>query len=82
MSDLVGNPEDLFSQNEAHISFIFAGYGVTTDGHTQFINASTCTLRYKAINPPIVFDFPVPEGHLKDELLTIKPARIIRNSQL
>ena len=59
---------------------ILTGYGITTDGRTQFINASTCTLRYKPVNPPIVFDFPVPEGHSKDELLSIKPVRIIRNS--
>lgn len=61
---------------------IHEGYGVTTDGHTQFINASTCNLRYQPINPPIVFDFPIPDGHSKDELLSINPARIIRNSQL
>jgi hypothetical protein len=39
---------------------IHEGYGVTTDGHTKFINASTCTLRYKPVNPPIVFDIPIP----------------------
>lgn len=58
---------------------IHEGYGVTTDGQTQFINASTCTLRYQPSNPPIVFDYPVPEGHSKVELLNIKPVRLIRN---
>ena len=53
---------------------------MTTDGHTKFINASTCTLRYKPTNPPVVFDYPIPEGHSKEELLSIKPARHIRNS--
>ena len=50
------------------------GYGVTTDGFTTYINASTCTLRYKPVNPPIVFDFKIPEGHSKQEVvdLTIK----------
>ena len=36
------------------------GYGVTTDGHTTFYNASTCTLQYRPINNPIVFDLPIP----------------------
>lgn len=50
---------------------IHEGYGVTTDGYTTYINASTCTLRYKATNPAIVFDFPIPEGHTKKELDSI-----------
>jgi len=33
-------------------------YGVTTDGVTTFINASTRTSKYKPSNPPIVFDAP------------------------
>eukprot|EP00164_Ancoracysta_twista_P000877 GFYU01001153.1.p1 GENE.GFYU01001153.1~~GFYU01001153.1.p1 ORF type:complete len:288 (-),score=8.49 GFYU01001153.1:384-1199(-) len=42
-----------------HISgHIHEGYGVTTDGKTRYINASTCTLRYRPTNPPIVFDLP------------------------
>ena len=50
------------------------GYSVTSDGFTTYINASTCTLRYKPVNPPIVFDFQIPEGHSKQEVvdLTIK----------
>mmetsp|Transcript_16309 Transcript_16309/g.19556 ORF Transcript_16309/g.19556 Transcript_16309/m.19556 type:complete len:272 (-) Transcript_16309:501-1316(-) len=36
---------------------IHEGYGVTTDGVTDFINASTCDIQYKATQPPIVFDF-------------------------
>ncbi|CAG5127500.1 unnamed protein product, partial [Candidula unifasciata] len=47
---------------------IHEGYGVTTDGQTTFINGSNCTLRYKPDNRPIVFDFPIPDGHLKSEL--------------
>jgi hypothetical protein len=39
---------------------IHEGYGVTTDGTTTFINASTCTIRYKPVNPPIVFDIALP----------------------
>lgn len=57
----------------------FLGHGITTDGHTKYINASTCTLRYKPQNPPIVFDYPIPEGHSKEELLNVLPQRIIRH---
>lgn len=57
---------------------IHEAYGVTTDGHTTYINASTCTLRYRPDNPPVVFDYPIPEGHMKDELLQTLPQRIIR----
>ncbi|KAK7104372.1 hypothetical protein V1264_019102 [Littorina saxatilis] len=55
---------------------IHEGYGVTSDGHTTYINASTCTLRYKPNNPPVVFDFPVPEGHTKAELHSIPPCNL------
>ena len=37
---------------------IHEGYGVTHNEHTTFINASSCTLQYKPIQPPIVFDWP------------------------
>ncbi|KAI8778427.1 metallophosphoesterase mpped2 [Biomphalaria glabrata] len=47
---------------------VHEGYGITTDGQTTFINGSNCTLRYKLENKPIVFDFPIPEGHTKSEL--------------
>ena len=68
------------SSKNAHILFFFprefylyhllfsTAYGMTTDGHTTYINGSNCTLRYKPHNAPIVFDFPIPEGHSKDEL--------------
>lgn len=48
---------------------IHEGYGVTSDGYTTFINASICTRRYLPTNAPIVFDFIIPEGHSKEELL-------------
>ncbi|KAI6656489.1 Metallophosphoesterase domain-containing protein 1 [Oopsacas minuta] len=35
---------------------IHEAYGVTTDGYTTYINASTCNLHYKPLNPPVVFD--------------------------
>ena len=37
---------------------IHEGYGVTTNGTTNFINASVCNLRYNPVNKPIVFDLP------------------------
>ncbi|CAG9323350.1 unnamed protein product [Blepharisma stoltei] len=37
---------------------IHEAYGVYNNGFTHFINASTCTLRYRPTNPPIVFDLP------------------------
>ncbi|XP_033745150.1 metallophosphoesterase MPPED2-like [Pecten maximus] len=46
---------------------IHEGYGMSTDGCTTFINAATCTTRYRPVNPAIVFDFPLPNGHTKDE---------------
>lgn len=37
-------------------------YGVTSDGHTSYVNACTCTFAYKPLNAPIVFDvFPSEE---------------------
>jgi Icc-related predicted phosphoesterase len=41
----------------AHIfGHIHEGYGVTTNGQTRFINASSCTVDYEPINAPAVFD--------------------------
>ncbi|XP_077999225.1 metallophosphoesterase MPPED2-like [Glandiceps talaboti] len=40
---------------------IHEAYGMTTDGYTTYINASTCTLRYRPTNPPIIFDLPTPD---------------------
>lgn len=37
---------------------IHEGFGATTDGQTLFLNASTCTLRYKPDNPALCFDLP------------------------
>ncbi|XP_050708901.1 metallophosphoesterase domain-containing protein 1-like isoform X2 [Eriocheir sinensis] len=44
---------------------IHEGYGVTSDGKIIFINASTCNINYVPINPPIVFDVPIPLGFSK-----------------
>mmetsp|Transcript_52681 Transcript_52681/g.125869 ORF Transcript_52681/g.125869 Transcript_52681/m.125869 type:complete len:277 (-) Transcript_52681:54-884(-) len=48
-----------------HLSgHIHEGYGHVLDGETLFINASTCTLRYRPTNPPIVMDVP-PAAELR-----------------
>jgi len=44
---------------------IHEGYGITTDGTTVFVNCSICNLSYAPINPPIIFDFPLPSGVTK-----------------
>ena len=38
---------------------IHEDYGVTTDGTTLFVNASSVDLRYKVVHPPIVIDLPL-----------------------
>jgi Icc-related predicted phosphoesterase len=38
---------------------IHEAYGVATDGHTRFINASNCNFRYRPNQAPIVFDLPI-----------------------
>ena len=48
------------------IQTLLPGYGITTDGTTTFINAATCDEHYVPINPPVVFDFPVPPGYTKN----------------
>ena len=37
---------------------IHEGYGVSSDGTTTFVNASTCNLDYQPVQAPIVFDLP------------------------
>jgi len=41
---------------------IHEDYGILTDGTTTYINASTCSLKYQPINPPIIFDLELPEN--------------------
>jgi predicted phosphodiesterase len=44
-------------QPVAHVfGHIHEGYGVSTDGTTAYVNASSCTLKYKPLNPAVVFD--------------------------
>jgi len=46
---------------------IHEAYGITTDGVTTFINASTCNYRYRPVQAPIVFDFPVQTPEAMEE---------------
>lgn len=41
---------------------VHEGYGATTDGHTTFVNASTCTYSYRPKNLAIIVDVPKPAG--------------------
>jgi hypothetical protein len=43
---------------------IHEGYGCVEDGGVLFVNASTCTLKYRPSNKPIVFDLP-PASELR-----------------
>ncbi|XP_065069447.1 LOW QUALITY PROTEIN: metallophosphoesterase MPPED2-like [Rhopilema esculentum] len=38
---------------------IHEGYGITTDGVTTYINASSVNLGYRQVNDPIIFDMPI-----------------------
>jgi len=40
---------------------IHEDWGVTTDGVTRYVNASTCNFQYRPINRPIIFDIDVPK---------------------
>jgi len=46
---------------------IHEAYGLTSDGETIFVNASTCNLQYHPTNPAIVFDVDISDGHSKDD---------------
>ncbi|KAL5010172.1 hypothetical protein ScPMuIL_012477 [Solemya velum] len=45
---------------------VHEGYGVRSDGQTVFINASHMN-RDCPINQPIIFDFPLPKGFVKEQ---------------
>ena len=39
---------------------IHEGYGTSSDGTTVYVNASTCNLKYRPLNAPIVVDVRKP----------------------
>ena len=43
------------------------GYGLSSDGTTTFINASTCSIMYRAVHKPVVFDIKVNEKTTKSD---------------
>jgi hypothetical protein len=49
---------------------VHEGYGVSSNGTTTFVNASSCTLRYRAINPPLVFDLYMDEEGAVTEVVS------------
>eukprot|EP01137_Pigoraptor_chileana_P007470 Opistho-2@53120 len=48
---------------------VHEGYGITTDEHTKYINASTCNRSYSPSNPPIVWDAVPRVQGLADDLI-------------
>jgi hypothetical protein len=53
--------------NQQFFRHIHEGAGVTTDGTTIFVNASTCDYNYRPINQPVVFDIPIPQAKQEDD---------------
>jgi hypothetical protein len=43
---------------------VHEGAGVTFDGTTHFINASSLNEHYECIHPPLIFDVPIPSERL------------------
>jgi len=59
--DLLRRIEEI--RPKAHIfGHIHEGYGVTRNQHTLFVNASTCTVNYRASNPPVVLEYSIADG--------------------
>jgi Icc-related predicted phosphoesterase len=47
---------------------IHEGHGVTTDGVTVYANAATCDEKYRAVQPPLVFDLPLKRPEIVEAL--------------
>jgi len=56
---------------------IHEGYGMSSDGVTLYLNASTCTHSYRPTNPPIVFDAP-PVAMLREATVSAATAAGLR----
>ena len=50
MSDLVGNPEDRFSQNEAHITFSLCNLSPMCDTGANGVSSMPCEPRHEKTN--------------------------------
>lgn len=65
--DLLREVQDRVKPAVHIFGHVHEGYGVSSDSNTTFINASSCTLQYQCINPPIVFDLYVaPDGSVSE----------------
>jgi Icc-related predicted phosphoesterase len=61
--------EDLLDEVQSRVKplihvfgHVHEGYGVSSDGTTLFVNASTCTYNYSPSNPAVVIDVPRRRG--------------------
>lgn len=62
---------------------IHEAFGVSSDGTTAFINASTCTSQYKSIHPAVVFDLPASmpaDAEAQAQASTMAPPVFIRSA--
>lgn len=53
---------------------IHEAYGATTDGVTAYLNAATCTLRYRPEHPPLVVDVRPREGGCGEQAAAVVSA--------
>ena len=44
---------------------IHEGYGISSDGVTTYINASSVNISYRQVNEPIIFDLPMKLGNVE-----------------
>lgn len=65
-----------------HLSgHVHEGYGCRQDTATVYINASTCTGKYRPTNPPVVFDAPPPAELRRMTAKAATDRRVARNKQ-
>lgn len=58
---------------------IHEGYGVTYDGTTLYVNASTMNEMYEAVHLPIVIDIPLSSSE-KSPCVIVQPSSLFRNN--
>lgn len=54
--DLLGEVQNRIKPDVHVFGHIHEGSGCSSDGTTDFINASTCTFAYRPTNSPVIFD--------------------------
>ncbi|CAG9539017.1 unnamed protein product [Cercopithifilaria johnstoni] len=65
-ADLLNTVEKRVKPKYHVFGHIHQMHGVTTNGHTTFINASICDHKLRIEYDPIIFDIPLPSGYSKD----------------